>query len=184
MEEEREKLLNSGLKESRPIVSTSDDLDRPRSSSANSAKINGSNPSDKSVKESPPSGGNVPARPFMYTPPAGGPQFPLWSIPGMFPGAHNLFNREDRNNRESSGQRDRNEREEEQQRRDRDGANAAENKDSSPGPKDGSKRIKTASGSAGSNSSKESGLGSLPPLIANDQANVSGQNLVSIKFNN
>lgn len=47
------------------------------------------------TKDSPPSTSTpvVPpmVRPFMYTPPPGAPSFPMFPIPGMFPGAQHLF---------------------------------------------------------------------------------------------
>lgn len=149
MEEEREKLLHSGVKEGRPLVvtTTRDDED-------NKHKVNGD---EKTSRDPPPQ--PIPPRPFM-----GGPQFPLWPLPGMFPGAHNLFNRAAAAN--SSAGENGNASSSSSTGEATGHSNA--DKDGSPSPKEGSssaKRKKTASGSGGSTCSKESGLGSMPPLV-------------------
>lgn len=135
VEEEREKLLNPDRKESRPVISCSE----PEPGRERSASTGGDRPSND--KESSPvtsgAGGVGPmgVRPFMYSPQSGGPQFPMWPLPGLFPGgAPHLF------------------------------GNGGGNDKDGPGTP---KRKKTASGSGGSTSSKESGLGSLPPLPMN-----------------
>ncbi len=169
VEEEREKLLNT--KDGRATEEREHEQ-RPRSSSASSStKVNGDSTTTSAVGKdvSPPSTSAGPmVRPFMYTPPAGGPQFPMWPLPGIFPGAHNLFNRGDSAERPAGAPS---------------AGHAASpsdaavssggDKEGSPSPKDGggvssgsgngpssAKRKKTNSGN-GSSSSKESGLGTL-----------------------
>ncbi len=185
VEEEREKLL--GTKDHRPSSSAGaaaaaaaaaavDDHDRehrPRSSSASSStKVNG----DSASTTSPPStsaasgpGGMV--RPFIYTPPAGGagPQFPMWPLPGIFPGAHNLFNRGGDLERAaaaaSSAAPSSSTGEGGSSAADKEGDSPVTGKEAPGSGPSAAKRKKTASGSNGSSSSKESGLGSLPPII-------------------
>ncbi len=175
VEEEREKLLNSG-KEGRPLVGGNAD-------DADGKKVNG-----EGKDSSPPStssSGGLPGpmpRPFMYTPPAGGPQFPLWPLPGMFPGAHSIFGRAaaaggpggvGENGNASSSSSDA-----------AGGGHSAGDKDGSPSPKEGgssAKRKKTASGSGGSTCSKDSGGGGsggilgMPPLVGLGGLNNGGQ---------
>lgn len=154
VEEEREKLLNSGLKEGRPIVTTTDDGDQqqqqqpPRTPKLiNGEKEPPTTPSSSSSSNLPPppglSGLSGGVRPFMYTPPSGGPPFP-WPLPGLLQGG--LFNR---------GEKDEN--------NDKEGSPSPKEPGSASTPSGAAKRKKTASGSGGSSSSKESGLGSLPP---------------------
>lgn len=175
VEEEREKLLNTNL--GREGGRPSSDQEHYRSSSS-SAKVNGehvdrrssgaaannaSSSSDRErererdrsndSKDSPSSGPSSMVRPFMYTPPPGAHPFPMFPLPGIFPGAHNLFGAAG-NNREAP-------REQSGQREDRDRGDSSNEREGSPSPQAGAKRKKVASGSGGSSSSKESGLGSL-----------------------
>ena len=96
VEEEREKLLGHSKDPSaRVSVTTNEDArDGPAS-----PKVNGKAGDSKANDgpNSPPSSSSAggPARPFLYTPPAGGAQFPMWPLPGIFPGAaaaQHLFN--------------------------------------------------------------------------------------------
>ncbi len=153
VEEEGMKLLSSGSKDSRPVVTTSDDHEASPSSRASSAAAAQGLNGKAADKDSPPSTsagpiGSLGRPPFsMYTSPAGTPQFPMFPNFPIFPGAHGLFKTSERvSDREAS-------------------ADTSLDKDAgSPSPKEVSgsaKRKKTASGSGGSCSSKESGLGSL-----------------------
>ncbi|TRY73237.1 hypothetical protein TCAL_02562 [Tigriopus californicus] len=130
VEEEREKLLSSGLKDPRSSVSTTDDHE-PRPSTASSTKNNKDGPNSKDNGPlTPTSAGPNMVPPFMCTPPGSRPQIPMWPLHGMFPGAHGLFGNGNADHHDKEG---------------------------SPSPKEvgASKRKKTSSGSGGSTSSKD-----------------------------
>ena len=152
-------LVEDRLKEGRPDVSTSsDEPPRGRSSSKSNNNRNssrdrsGERPASANGKDSsPPTPTSLPAggpagfmRNIMGTPPAGGPQFPMWPLPGIFPpGAHGLFGN---GGSGLGGDRD----------RDRENGPNGNDKEDSPSPKEGAaKRKKTSSGSGGSTSSKD-----------------------------
>lgn len=176
VEEEREKLLHSGAKEGRPIVTTSGaaagnggsppDDHEPRSSSvaSSSSKVNGGHGGGSGsvdLKEPPvtsPGGTNLVRPPFM----AGHPNFPMWPFfpnAGMMGGANGNNNR-DRDSRDSSRDNNNGNASSSSSSLDRLDSGSSNIKEGSPGPKEGggsssAKRKKTASGSGGSNSSKE-----------------------------